>query len=83
MPSEKQHKYQQMAYPTAHMVRATKGTYIKTEMSIKEIIMLINETDNMVIEEINDDAVFIQPGRVDELKTRVENILSNVYKRIE
>lgn len=42
------------------MVRATKGMHIKTEMSIKEIIMLIYETDNIVIEEIKDNAVFIQ-----------------------
>lgn len=65
------------------MVRATKGTYIKTEMSIKEIIMFINETDNIVIEEIKDNAVFIQPNKIDMLKLKIENCLNSTYKHIE
>ncbi|ELQ74469.1 hypothetical protein THOM_2616 [Trachipleistophora hominis] len=65
------------------MVRATKGTYIKTEMSIKEVIMFINETDNIVIEEIKDNAVFIQLNKTDMLKRKIEHILNSTYKHIE
>lgn len=60
------------------MVTITKGCLIKTEPSIKEIIVNIAENENFLIENINDSLVFITENGSVGLKTRIENILNGV-----
>lgn len=62
------------------MVRATRGTYIKTEPSIREIIKHLHESDNFIIEELNDNALFIQPFKIDDIRKKVDTILNNTIK---
>lgn len=60
------------------MVTITKGSLIKTEPSIKEIIVNIAENENFLIENINDSLVFITENGATGLKKRIENILNGV-----
>lgn len=60
------------------MVRATKGTFILTEPSLKEIILLINEKENFVIEELNDNGLFIKTGY--SVEKDVETVLNGILK---
>ncbi|CCI73982.1 ECU09_1615 [Encephalitozoon cuniculi GB-M1] len=59
------------------MVKATKGYFLRTEPSVKEVILKLGETENFVIEDINDTCVFITPEAASDIKDRVELIMSN------
>lgn len=59
------------------MVRAIKGTLIETEPSIKEVILNLGENENFVIEDINDNAVFVTQAAAVGLKERVQKIMSH------
>lgn len=58
------------------MVSITKGCLVKTEPSIKEVIVNIGENENFIIENINDTLVFITEEGAVGLKSRVEGILN-------
>lgn len=60
------------------MVRATKGTFISTEPSLKEIILQINERENFVIEELNDNGLFVKSGA--QIGHNVEAVLNGILK---
>lgn len=60
------------------MVKITKGCLIKTEPSIKEVIVKIGELENFIIEDINDNLLFITENGSKGLKEKVESIMSSV-----
>lgn len=60
------------------MVRATRGVFLLTEPSIREIILSLNEKQNFVIEQLNDNALFLLPN-TDKGK-EVENVLNGILK---
>lgn len=65
------------------MVKAIKGCLIRTEPSIKEIIMKIGENENFIIEDINDRMLFVNPRCKESLKDKVDKVISSMVKRNE
>lgn len=59
------------------MVKATKGYFLRTEPSVKEVILKLGESENFVIEDINDTCVFITPEGAPDIKERVEAIMNS------
>ncbi|AHL30153.1 subunit Tfb5 of transcription factor TFIIH complex [Encephalitozoon intestinalis ATCC 50506] len=59
------------------MVKATKGYFLRTEPSVKEVILKLGETENFIIEDINDTCIFITPEAASDIKERVELIMNN------
>jgi len=59
------------------MVRSIKGTLIQTEPSIKEVILKLGESENFIIEDINDNAVFITQEAAVNIKERVHKIMAD------
>lgn len=59
------------------MVRAIRGILIETEPSIKELILNLGENENFIIEDINDNAVFITQAGAAGIKERVQRIMSH------
>lgn len=62
------------------MVKATKGCFVYTEPSVKAVIIKIGESENFIIEDINDNSVFITNNGAVNLKERVEFIMSSNFK---
>lgn len=60
------------------MVRATRGIFLLTEPSIREILLLLNEKENFVIDQLNDDALFLLPNT--DKQKEVENVLNHILK---
>lgn len=58
------------------MVKAVKGCFIETEPSIKEVILKLGENENFIIEEIDDNRVFIKQEGSVGLKERISKIMS-------
>lgn len=58
------------------MVRATKGYFLRTEASVKEVILKLGESENFIIEDINDRCIFITPEAASDIKERVEAIMN-------
>ncbi|TBU12681.1 putative subunit Tfb5 of transcription factor TFIIH complex [Hamiltosporidium tvaerminnensis] len=52
------------------MVKAVRGCLIKTEPSVKEVILKISETEHYVIEDINETTLFVNYDCLDTLKSR-------------
>ncbi|KAM0688651.1 TFIIH complex subunit tfb5 [Conglomerata obtusa] len=63
------------------MVKAVKGSLIKTEPSLKEIIMRGRE--DIVIEDIDDKTLFVKTENVNEMKQYIEKIIANATKQLE
>lgn len=59
------------------MVKATKGYFLRTEPSVKEVILRLGETENFIIEDISETAVFITPEGASGIKERVETIMNS------
>jgi hypothetical protein len=59
------------------MVKATKGIFLRTEPSIKEVVLKLGESENFIIEDISDGCVFITPEGAEGLKEKVEHIMSS------
>jgi len=58
------------------MVKATKGCLIETEPSIKEVILKLGENEKFVIEEIDDNFIFINQSAANKIKERIESIMT-------
>lgn len=58
------------------MVKASRGTFVETEPSIKEVIVSIGEKENFVIDEIDDNRVFITREASLDIKDRISRIMS-------
>lgn len=58
------------------MVKAVKGCFIETEPSIKEVILKLGENENFIIEEIDDNRLFIKQEGAVGLKERISKIMS-------
>lgn len=58
------------------MVKATRGCLIETEPSIKEVVLKLGENENFIIEEIDDNTVFITQNAARNIKERVNRIMS-------
>lgn len=58
------------------MVKAIKGCFIDTEPSIKEIIVKLGENEKFIIEEIDDNRLFIKQEAAVGIKERVSRIMS-------
>lgn len=58
------------------MVKASKGTFIETEPSIKEVIMKLGENEQFVIDEIDDNRLFITQEAAVNIKERISKIMS-------
>ncbi|KAK1348290.1 hypothetical protein LUQ84_002296 [Hamiltosporidium tvaerminnensis] len=65
------------------MVKAVRGCLIKTEPSVKEVILKISETEHYVIEDINETTLFVNYDCLDTLKSRVEKVLSSTTRTVE
>lgn len=63
------------------MVKMIRGTLIKTEPSLKEIIM--SGRNDAVIEDVNDTAIFVKTENVTDIKIYVEKILAGATKQAE
>lgn len=63
------------------MVKVIKGCLIKTEPSIKEIIMRVAE--HAVINEVNNETLFIKSEFVAEIKQKVDKIIQNTARHTE
>ncbi|KHN68982.1 subunit Tfb5 of transcription factor TFIIH complex [Ordospora colligata] len=59
------------------MVNATKGYFLRTEPSVKEVVLKLGESENFVIEDINETSVFITPEAASDIKERVELIMNS------
>lgn len=58
------------------MVKASKGSFIETEPSIKEVIIKIGENEKFIIEEIDDYRLFITQEAASKIKERISKIMS-------
>lgn len=58
------------------MAKAAKGCLIETEPSIKEVILKLGENENFIIEEIDDNTLFITQDAAKNIKDRVAKIMS-------
>lgn len=58
------------------MVKAVKGCLVETEPSIKEIVLKLGENENFVIEEIDDNRIFIKQEAAVNIKDRVAKIMA-------
>lgn len=58
------------------MVKASKGSFIETEPSIKEVIIKLGENEKFIIEEIDDNRLFITQEAAANIKERVSKIMS-------
>lgn len=65
------------------MVKAVRGCLVKTEPSIREIILKISESENFIIEDINDETLFIDPSFKERLKENVDKVLASMVKKSE
>lgn len=63
------------------MVKVVKGCLIKTEPSIKEIIMRVAE--HAVIMEINENTLFVKGEYIDEIKQQVDKIIAHSTRHSE
>lgn len=58
------------------MVKASRGSFIETEPSIKEVILMLGEREQFIIEEIDDNRLFIKQETAANIKERVAKIMS-------
>ena len=58
------------------MVKATRGTLIETDPSVKEVILRLGTAEKFVIEDINDSVIFITKESAINIKERVNKIMS-------
>ena len=56
------------------MVKATRGLFIRTDMSIKEIIYDKARKYNVLIEDIDDNSVFVKDDEVDLIKNSLKTL---------
>ncbi|KAI9146504.1 TFIIH subunit TTDA/Tfb5 [Paraphysoderma sedebokerense] len=63
------------------MVKAVKGVLVTCDPTVKQIILHLNEQYKFIIEDLDDEHLFIDGGFVQLLKTEVEQRLEeNTYK---
>lgn len=58
------------------MVKAIKGTLIETEASIKEVVLALGEAEHFVIEDIDDNHIFITRNASQNIKERVNKVMT-------
>lgn len=58
------------------MVRCIKGTLIQTEASIREVILSLSEPEDFIIEDIDDNNVFITREAASNIKERVYSVIN-------
>ncbi|KAM0679162.1 TFIIH complex subunit tfb5 [Binucleata daphniae] len=63
------------------MVKMIRGTLIRTEPSLKEIIL--SGRNDTVIEDVSDTLIFVKSETVNETKGYVERMLAGATKQFE
>ncbi|EJW03761.1 hypothetical protein EDEG_01956 [Edhazardia aedis USNM 41457] len=63
------------------MVKLSRGSLLKTEPNIKELILRICE--HAVIEDINDSTLFVKTEYIEDIKVQVYKIIANATKQLE
>ncbi|RHZ75384.1 hypothetical protein Glove_214g30 [Diversispora epigaea] len=67
------------------MVKAVKGVILKCDPTVKQVIYKLNEKERdkfqLIIEDLDENHLFIDSSKVDYIKTEVEKLLEeNTYK---
>lgn len=67
------------------MTRARKGALIQCDPSIKALIIQIDtERQNIILEELDDRHLFVDPARVEFIKEELNRLLSkNIYNPLD
>lgn len=73
-----------MDYLEGKMVRAVKGTLVECDPSIKSIIINIdNETNEYIVEDLDETHLMIKDNMVAKLKTELEQRLKENVPDVE
>ncbi|CAG8587504.1 40913_t:CDS:2 [Gigaspora margarita] len=63
------------------MVKAVKGTIVKCDPAVKQVILSLDKKEKVIIEDLDDNHLLIDTSRVDYIKKEVEKLLEeNTYK---
>lgn len=66
------------------MVKATKGTLVECDVSVKEILLNLDNEMRFIIEDLDERHLFIESSQVKNVEKRLSAILDeNVFKPIE
>ncbi|KAI5187246.1 TFIIH basal transcription factor complex TTD-A subunit [Nematocida sp. AWRm78] len=63
------------------MVKAIKGALIECDPSIKQIIIRLNRENNFIIQEIDDNTLFIDNKYIRRIEEETERMLSYIVKK--
>ncbi|EIJ88430.1 TFIIH basal transcription factor complex TTD-A subunit [Nematocida parisii] len=63
------------------MVKAIKGALIECDPSIKQIIIRLNRESNFIIQEIDDNTLFIDNKYIRRIEEETERMLSYIVKK--
>ncbi|CAG8521235.1 4709_t:CDS:2 [Ambispora gerdemannii] len=65
------------------MVKAVKGTILKCDPAVKQVILSMNNSEHkpFIIEDLDETHLFVDTTHVERIKRRVEQLLEeNTYK---
>ncbi|KAF2091965.1 nucleotide excision repair, TFIIH, subunit [Saccharata proteae CBS 121410] len=67
------------------MVKASKGILIQCDEAIKAILTKIDREDGnaYIIEDLDEETVFIKPDKLNQLKDRLRSVLKDVVREAE
>lgn len=63
------------------MVKAIKGALIECDASVKQIILRLNREHNFIIEEIDDNTLFIDIKYLKKIEEETERMLNYIVKK--
>lgn len=66
------------------MVKATRGTLVECDVSVKEILLSLDNELHFIVEDVDERHLFVETSQLAVVKKRLDAILNeNVFKPIE
>ncbi|KAI5184888.1 TFIIH basal transcription factor complex TTD-A subunit [Nematocida homosporus] len=63
------------------MVKAIKGTLLKCDASIKQIVVRLNREHNFIIHDIDDNTLFIDRKYLSKIEEETERMINHIVKK--
>ncbi|EHY64544.1 TFIIH basal transcription factor complex TTD-A subunit [Nematocida ausubeli] len=63
------------------MVKAIKGTLIECDPSVKQIVIRLNREHNFIIQEIDDNTLFVDSKYISKIEEETARMLSYIVKK--
>ncbi|KAI5192194.1 TFIIH basal transcription factor complex TTD-A subunit [Nematocida minor] len=63
------------------MVKAIKGALLECDPSVKQIIIRLNREHNFIIQEIDDNTLFVDVKYLKKIEEETERMLNHIVKK--